>query len=83
MFAKKYMNVKDYEAAKAAPEVPFELWLKKCGLGQVLYRSRPSVKKVNDDEWLEIVLTVTHTERSVLLNASGRDGVLTKPFRTY
>ena len=79
MFAKKYMNVQDHEATKVAPEDTFKLWLKKYGLGEVLYRSRPSVKKVNEDEWLEIVLTVTHTKRSTLLNASGRDGIFTRP----
>ena len=81
-FIKRYMNAKDYAAAIAAPEYPIELWLKKHNMDKVLYRSRPSVKRINDEEWLEVVITVTNLEKIKLLQASGKDGVFTKLFKT-
>ena len=82
MFVKKHMNVKDYEAAKIAPDVPFDLWLKKCSMEKVLYRSRPSVKVIGEDEWLEVIITVSNPVVNRLLQSSGRDGVFTKIFKT-
>ena len=81
-FIKRYMNAKDYAAAIAAPEYPIELWLKKYNMDKVLYRSRPSVKRINDEEWLEVVITVTNLDKVKLLQASGKDGVFTKLFKT-
>ena len=76
------MNAKDYEAVKIAPDVPFDLWLKKCSMDKVLCRSRLSVKVIGEDEWLEVVITITNSEVNELLRFSGRDGASTKICKT-
>ena len=82
MFTRRYMSIKDYEAGTLSPNVPLDLWLKKYDMKNVLYRSRPSVKKSGEDEWLEIVMTVSQPEARKLMKVSGRDGVFVKPFRS-
>ena len=63
--------------------MPFDMWLRKHGLSQkILYQSRPSVKIMNDQEWLERVYTIPRSCRKNLLTLSGRDDIFTKPLRT-
>ena len=67
---------------RSLPISAIDHWLRKYKIEAVLYRSRPNVKVVNDEEWLEVVLTFSHEDKVTLLHASGRDGVFAKPFRT-
>lgn len=70
-FIKWYVNAKDHAAAIGALECSFELWLKKHSMERLLYRSRPSVKKITEEELLEVTITVTNVDKVRLLQASG------------
>ena len=71
MISRRYMSMKDYEARTVAPNVPLDLCLKKHDMKNVLYRSRPSVKRIGEDEWDEIVLTVFQAEARKRMKLSG------------